>query len=427
MVPFLRDADFDGALGVALERIDAAATPENAARLEMGRQVNAVLGLIGAPVAFMGLAGWAYMQWRRFGKDPVYLDDPSILMPAPPPDLTAASGAFLVDGKASRRALTVAMLDLASRGLISFREDRGLLGLSNKVGIDVGPPALDPVEEARRALNKRRPIGAAEDYALRELRDLSKSEVEGYIDADDLPKFGSSVSAFDSKLESHVVKKGWMVEKPSKVVSRWAVKGMAVALAGGVLLVIGFSVPIAGLVMIGAATIAGGLVIMAFARGMPSVTMPGAMIRAMLAAYRRTLQKTMEQARSMQQVVDEAGLEWLETPDQAVVWGTALGLQGEIEEVLKRSLEDVREQPSMAAATYFPAWYRTSEGSSFASGVAAGSGGSIFSGSAVPDLGGMMSALGTIGNSPSSSGSGGGGGFSGGSSGGGGGGSGGGF
>jgi hypothetical protein len=150
------------------------------------------------------------------------------------------------------------------------------------------------------------------------------------------------------------------------------------------------------------------------------------MIRAMLAAYRRTLQKTMEQARSMQQVVEEAGLDWLETPDQAVVWGTALGLQHEIEGVLERSLEDVRQQPSMASATYFPAWYRTSDGSSFASGIASGSGGSIFSASPVPDLGGMMSALGTIGNSPSSSGSGGGG-FSGGGSGGGGGGAGGGF
>ena len=76
---------------------------------------------------------------------------------------------------------------------------------------------------------------------------------------------------------------------------------------------------------------------------MPAVTMPGAMIRAMLAAYRRTLQKTMEQARSMDQVVAEAGLEWLDTPDQAIVWGTALGLQGEIEEVLERSLEDVKD------------------------------------------------------------------------------------
>ena len=263
-----------------------------------------MLGLIGAPVVFMGLAGWAYMQWRRYGKDPVYLDDPSILMPAPPPDLTAASGAFVMDGGTSRRALTTAMLDLASRGLMSFREDRGLLGLSNKVGIEVGPPTLDPVEEARRALNARRPIGPAEEYALKELRELGSGKTDGFIDAEDLPKFGTSVSTFDSKLESHVVNKGWMVEKPSKVVSRWAGKGVLVIIAGGIALFAGINVPIAGLVLIGVAAIAGGIVILGFARGMPAVTMPGAMIRAMLAAYRRTLQKTMEQARSMEQVVE---------------------------------------------------------------------------------------------------------------------------
>jgi uncharacterized membrane protein YgcG len=428
MLPFLRNADFDGALDIALQRIDAAATPENAARLETARQVNAVLGLVGAPIAFLGLAGWAFVSWRRFGKDPVYLDDPSILMPAPPPDLTAASGAVVMDGGTSRRALTTAMLDLASRGEISFREDRGLLGLSNKVGVHIGRPELDTVEEARRALNARRPIGPAEEYALRELRELGAAGTQGFIESDELPKFGTSVPLFNTKLEAHVVQKGWMADKPSKVVGRWTAKGVLAIVAGAVALIAGISIPISGLVLIGIATIAGGIVIVGFAQGMPAVTMPGAMVRAMLAAYRRTLQKTMEQARSMQQVVDEAGLAWLETPDQAVVWGTALGLQGEIEGVLQRSLEDVRAQPSMAGMTYFPAWYSTSEGSSMAHGMAAGSGGSIFSGSAVPDLGGMMSALGTIGNSPASSGgSGGGGGFSGGSSGGGGGGSGGGF
>jgi uncharacterized membrane protein YgcG len=428
MLPFLREADFDGALGIALERIDAVATPENAARLETARQLNAVLGLVGAPVAFLLLSGWAFVSWRRYGRDPVYLDDPSILMPAPPPDLTAASGAFVMDGGTSRRALTTAMLDLASRGEISFREDKGLLGVSNKVGIQVGRPQLDPVEEARRALNARRPIGPAEEYALGELRDLSAGEENHFIDGDELPKFGSSVSTFDSKLESHVVQKGWMVEKPSKVVGRWMIRGGLAIFVGAIALVVGINVPISGLVAIGVATIAGGIVIIGFAQGMPSVTMPGAMVRAMLAAYRRTLHKTMEQARSMQQVVDEAGLEWLETPDQAVVWGTALGLQRDIEGVLERSIEDVRAQPSMAPAIYFPAWYSTSDGSSMARGMAAGSGASIFSGSAVPDLGGMMSALGTIGNSPASSGGGsGGGGFSGGSSGGGGGGAGGGF
>ena len=423
MLPHLREADFDGALDAAMAKVDDAATAENAAKLEAGRQFNAVLGLVGAPVVFLGLAGWALFSWRRYGKDPVYLDDPSILMPGPPPDLTAASGAFVIDGKSSRRALTTAMLDLASRGLISFREDKGMLGLSSKVGVDTDPDAGDPVEQAQRGRNARRPIGPAEEHALVELRGLAKTE--GFIESDDLPSFGSKVSEFDSKLESHVVKGGWMVEKPSKVVARWSGKGILAIVAGIVAIVIGANVPISGLIIVGAAAILGGIVILLFARSMPKVTMPGAMIRAMLAAYRRTLEKTMAQARSMQQVVDEAGLPWLETPDQAVVWGTALGLQGEIEDVLKRSLEDVRESPQLASSTYFPTWYRTSDGSSTASALA-GSGGSIFSGSAVPDLGGMMSALGTIGNSPASSGSGGGG-FSGGSSGGGGGGAGGGF
>ena len=191
--------------------------------------------------------------------------------------------------------------------------------------------------------------------------------------------------------------------------------------------ILGLNIPISGLTLLGGAAIAGGIVVIVVAQAMPAVTMSGAMIRAMLAAYRRTLQKTMAQARSMQQVVDEAGLTWLDTPDQAVVWGTALGLQGEIEGVLSRSLEDVQAGPDRRAAPvpYFPFWYQTSSGTPFLGSGAGGSGSSLFSDSGIPDVGGMMSALGTIGNSPSSSG--GGGGFGGGGSGGGGGGAGGGF
>lgn len=427
MLPYLREADFDGALRVAIQRIDAAATPANAQRLELGRQVNAVLGLIGAPIVFLGLTGWAFFHWRRFGKDPVYLDDPSILMPAPPPDLTAASGAFVMDGGTSRRALTTAMLDLASRGLISFREEKeGLFGMSTKVGIDTDPPKGDDAEEAWRRLNARRPTGPAEAVALARLRSIDGGD--SYIKPDDLLKFGSSVPVFDEALEKHVVKMGWVVERPSTVTNRWVARGIVALIAGIAAVVIGANIPMSGLVMLGVGAGLAGVAMMIIARGMPSVTMAGAMIRAMLAAYKRTLHRTMEQARSMQQVVEgagAAGLTWLETPDQVVVWGTALGLQGDIEEVLKRSLEDV-ERGATATSTYFPGWYRDSEGASFASAAAAGSGGSIFSGSAVPDLGGMMSALGTIGDSPSSSGNGGGG-FGGGSSGGGGGGAGGGF
>lgn len=426
MLPLLRAGDFDGAVTVALARVDAAATAEHAGQLQAARQANAVLGLAGAPIVFLGLAGWAFMSWRRYGKDPVYLDDPSILMPAPPADLTAASGAMVMDGATSRRALTTAMLDLASRGLISFREDGGFLGIGRKVGIDMAPARGDAEVEAQRTRNSRRPTGPAEEMALRGLRSLGGRGEDAYISPDDLPEFATHVGEFDGTLEAHVVARGWFNEKPSKITGRWVVKGILAIVGGAIALVAGFALPISGLVLVGGAGIAGGIVIVLFARGMPAVTMPGAMIRAMLAAYRRTLQKTMAQARSMQQVVDEAGLDWLDTPDQAVVWGTALGLQHEIEGVLSRSLEDVQRGQVAGVLPWFPAWYVGSGGTPFAAATATGSGGGLFSNSGIPDLGGMMSTLGTIGNAPPQSG-GSGGGFSGGSSGGGGGGAGGGF
>jgi hypothetical protein len=236
------------------------------------------------------------------------------------------------------------------------------------------------------------------------------------------------VAGFNSRLETEIVRNKWMAEAPSKVTSHWRFRGF-LALIGGVLLIIGgVNLPSNGLLFLGIAAIAGGLALVVVATWMPAVTMSGAMIRAMLHAYRRTLQKTMAMARSMQQVVDEAKLPWLETPDQAVVWGTALGLQDEIEGVLKRSLEDVEAGRASASSTYFPAWYTSSSGQGFsAAGAGGGGGGGLFSSSAIPNIGGMMSALGSIGSSPSSSGAGGGGGGFGGGSSGGGGGAGGGF
>ena len=150
------------------------------------------------------------------------------------------------------------------------------------------------------------------------------------------------------------------------------------------------------------------------------------MVYAWLAAYRRTLQKSLATARSMDDVVASHAVPWLETPDQAVVWGYALGLHHEVEDVLERSVTAAREGSSRTGM-YLPMWYvASSDGSgSGPGGLAPG----VFSSSAIPDFGAMTAALSTIGDSPSSSGSGGGraGGFGGGGSGGGGGGAGGGF
>ena len=129
-------------------------------------------------------------------------------MPAPPPDLTAASGAMIMDGATSRRALTTAMLDLASRGLIAFRQDDGgFLGLGgHKVGIDVAPAAGDAeIEAQRRAQSAAADRSGRGRWRCSKLQALGAGEDGAFITSEDLPKFGSDVGAFDKALEDHVV------------------------------------------------------------------------------------------------------------------------------------------------------------------------------------------------------------------------------
>jgi uncharacterized membrane protein YgcG len=425
MLPLLKRCDLDGALLVAMSSIDDAATPEHAQQLSFFRQLNAALGLLVAPLLLVLLAGWALLAWIRHGRDPVYLDDPSIHIPAPPPGLTPAAGAVVRDGRSTRRALTTASLDLASRGLIAFDATQaGLLGKSTELSIRTTEASTtDPVEQARLDRARGRPMDDATEFLHHRMLNIAGGDQ--LIDKTQLLRLGTDVSGFDSRIEQHVVKQGWFTEPPAKATGRWLARGILAIIAGAILGFIAFNLPSDGLLLVAGAAIGGGVVMLVLSRSMPSRTMPGAMIRAMLEAYRRTLEKTMAQARSMGEVVETSAIPLIESPDDAVVWGVALGLQTEVEAVLRRTAEDV--EAGVAPFGYVPAWYATG-------GLGGGSGGGpsgwapgVMSSSPIPNFGGMMAALGTIGNSPASSGSGGGGGFGGGGSGGGGGGAGGGF
>jgi len=445
MLPKLKAGNLDGAAVIAIQRIDAATTPENAQRLEIARQLNAVLGILGGGAVLFGLGGWALFHWLRFGRDPVYLDSASVLVPAPPDGMTAATATVVFDDETSRRTLTTAMLDLASRGLLAFTEVKGLFGLGkSRLSIDVGSRARRMAEDdlaaenqdaarvagdaapahderrrpdeakARLALAARRPLSGAETYLQQQLESLAENET---LEPDDVLKLAAKVPAFNEQVEDNAVRLGWFKDRPSKVVRRWRIYGGVEAVVGGGLIWAGTSIPVSGLTLVGGAAVAVGIFTFILAAAMPARTMSGAMQRAWLFAYRRTLEKTMEQARSMDQVVKESGLEWLETPDQAVVWSVALGLSNQVQNVLSRTMDDARQSGS--GIGYLPIWYRGPGGTSFGA-IASGGGGGLFSSSGLPDLGGMFSALGTIGNAPSSSGGGGGGGFGGGGGGGGG-------
>jgi uncharacterized membrane protein YgcG len=250
-----------------------------------------------------------------------------------------------------------------------------------------------------------------------------------YLPADKLTEIGTHVPSFNKKLEKHLVVEGWYKATPSSVSGRWGGYGFLVIIAGIAAGLVGLNMPSSGFLLVGIALGIAGVATIIIGSAMPSRTQSGAVIRAMLEAYRRTLEKTMAQARSMGDVAAQAAIPLIESPDDAIAWGVALGLQDEVETVLQRATEDLT--PNTVTRPYAPIWYMAPI-SSHSGGGQQGFAPGLMSSSPIPDFGGMMSALGTIGNSPSSSGSGsgggsGGGGFSGGGSGGGGGGAGGGF
>jgi TPM domain/Predicted membrane protein (DUF2207) C-terminal domain len=413
-VPSAVQGDLDSAMLSTVAAVDHAVSPGGRDRLQRARIIDALLGLGAAPIALLGTIGLVYFAWRRQGRDPFFLDSPSVLMAGPPADLTPPLATVVHDGASGQRSVTTALMELASSGFIAFHDvDAPVVDNEGGPSIEVMSPRPEP----------RKPLPRPEAYLLEVL--IAMGGPLRMLDRDALGRLHEAIGDFHSLLETDAVRLGWFHERPRRAIMRWLAVGGLELLVGGVAFVPGLLLPSSGLVVLGIALGLGGGVTLAFARAMSQRTPNGAMVDGMLKAYRRTLRKTLELARSMEAVAADATVRILaSTPDEAVVWGIALGLHREVAAVLERSLED-RAAGTMPGATggvaWYPAWLGTTRGVDRGGGpLVSHGGGGLFSGSPVPNVSGMFSALGSIGSPPASSG-GGGGGFSGGSSGGGGG------
>lgn len=143
-----------------------------------GREA-AMLAVIGGSVAFAIVVGWALLRWLARGRDPSYLDDASILLPAPPEGMTAAT-ATVIDGGPSGQAFMAGLLDLASRDEIQFRSET----TSGRMGIGIEIHGT-PTDSARIRLNRRRPIGEGEAWLLAMLKGYA---IEGQAGLSDMEK-----------------------------------------------------------------------------------------------------------------------------------------------------------------------------------------------------------------------------------------------
>jgi uncharacterized membrane protein YgcG len=417
VIPAIQQGALDGGLVSAIDIIDAAITESATGRLDTLRVVNAMVGIPGSILALLVTLGLSYTAWRRYGDDPALTDSPSILMAGPPAGMTPPLATVLRDGRASQHTINTTLVELASTGRIAFRNlDRVGKGKSD----DDPDPLTDPAIDIPKPPAEARALAAPQEAAY---ETIVGESIGGVLDRERLWGLNDALKPIRERLDDEAVRLGWLARRPMPLITRWVVIGVIELVAGAGLVFLGYAIPMSGLTLLGAALAIGGIGTAAFGSAMSQRTPQGAYVDSMLKAYRRTLSKTLDQARTMNEVVAEPTVRVLaDTPDKAVVWGIALGLHKEVAEVLRRGLEGLRPGET-ATSAYYPLWLGSSPGSSSSGGSLAGSGdgAGLFSGSGTPDVGGMFSALGSIGSSPPSSSSGGG--FGGGGSSGGGGGS----
>ena len=333
------------------------------------RQINAAVGLIGAPLALLGTLGWAWWKWRREGDDPELVDSPSILMAGPPAEMTPALATVIRNGRADQHTINTTLVELAGSGRISFEN----LDRVSEVKSDDDPdPLTDPAIVVHRD-GERAPLGGPQNEAWDTVRRLGGSDDR--LSRSSLWRLNDALRPVKKALEQQAVKIGWLERMPGPSIGRMVGIGVAIALIGGGTLFAGIAIPMSGLVLVGAALILGGIGTIGFGTAMSQRTDAGAYVDAMLIAYRRTLRKTMEQARDIGEVVEDPDIAKLaDTPDKAVVWGIALGLRDEVSALLARGLAEHRTSTGSTAGAYYPIWLGSSSSDGW-SAASVGAGG----------------------------------------------------
>ncbi len=417
IVPAALQGQLGAGLVSAVDAIGTQITPEATDRLNFLRTVNAALGIVVAPIALLLTGGIVFRAWRRTGRDPSVLDSPSILMAGPPAGMTPPLATVVRQGRASQHSINTMLVELASTGRLAFQN----LDQVGKVKREDDPnPLIDPAVEIR----DESPTGGKLGKPEREAWDLIRRQAVGstVLSRELLWELNDTLDPIQGSLEREAMRLGWLAHLSAPAIGMWSGIGIGEMVVGGLAVWAGLVIPMSGATLLGAALGVGGLMTFGLGQAMSQRTKEGAWVDAMLKAYRRTLEKTLEQARNMQEVVADETVRMLaDTPDKAVVWGFALGLHAKVGAVLRRGLEDQSADAVARGTAYYPLWLGSAPSPLSAGGggdIFAGSGG-IFSGSGMPDIGGMFGAIGSVGSSPPSSA--GGGGFGGGGGGGGGG------
>ena len=239
-------------------RSTRAPRPRTPQDLERGRLINAVVGLLVGPGLFLVLVGWAVFHWLRFGRDPGLRRRPvgPHARPAGRPDARPAARSSTT-GESSRRTLTTALLDLASRGELAFEQRRRAAPEEGR-DPDRGrrAPANDE-DAARRRLNARR----AARRRPRRTPSASCATSRSAATSSRTTTCSSSARRSTSSTTKLEALRGRprlvRARRPARSSTAGPAAGSSSSSSASVALFVGFQIPISGLVVLGVGLVVG--------------------------------------------------------------------------------------------------------------------------------------------------------------------------
>jgi Predicted membrane protein (DUF2207) len=287
-------------------------------------ETNRQFSVVGALVGLFSLVVFALVRWRR-RRDAGYGDDESVLLPAPPVDMTPALAALVGAPLNTTRAVTTALLDLAAHGFIAFYQHATPLGPTGGIKVlsaaaaaaGAGGGPADGHSAAVHSAALDRPLGPAEERLLEGLQ-VAAGYGSGISHAD----FAALRPLFEQtgeELERIAGQRGWLRLEARSISLVWVVYGAALLVGAGAMGVLRQPVAVVCLALAGVR-----IMPRAFRMPLPLRTRDGQMTSAMVDAYRRTLKRAL--SGNSGEVPP-----WLANAEEAALWGYAWGLEGEVQ------------------------------------------------------------------------------------------------
>ena len=301
---------------------DAASAGFNAVTRFFSDRTNQTDSLIGALVGLLAVAIFAIVRRRR-RHEPGYADDDSVLLPAPPADMTPALAALVAAPLDTTRAVTVALLDLAAHGHIAFYQETTPMGPRGGIKV-VSAGGASENTFARHAVAASRPLGPAEQFLLDGLQAAAGKGAN--LSPTEFVELRPLFEQTGEQLERIAGQRGWLRLETRSVSAAWVIAGAALLVVTVVWALV--RQPVAA-----ACEAVAGLIVLPRATRMPLPlrTSDGALTSAMVDAYRRTLKRAL--AGGPGEVPP-----WLANAEEAALWGYAWGLEGEVQAFVGRSV-----------------------------------------------------------------------------------------